>query len=99
MKNLLAATIISTFALAGPVSAGMQGQGAHPDANKPEYKEERPGGYNYRINEVDKDADRSISKQEARVNRHLFEHFDKIDKNGDGKLDKAELSAFNAALD
>jgi hypothetical protein len=99
MKNLLAATIISTLTMAGLVSAGMQGQGAHPDANKPEYKEQRPGGYNYRSNEIDKDADRSISKQEARVNRHLFENFDKIDKNGDGKLSRAELSAFHPELD
>ncbi|HEX2238110.1 MAG TPA: EF-hand domain-containing protein [Gammaproteobacteria bacterium] len=94
MKNLLAATMISALALAGPVSAGMQGQGAAPDAKKPEYKEPNPGPYGYRLMEMDKDADKSISKQEARVNRHLFEHFNKIDQNGDGKLDKAELSAF-----
>ncbi len=92
MKILLVPTIISALAMAGLVSAGMQGQGARPDAPVPEYKEEKPGGY--RIGELDKDADRSISKQEARVNRHLFEHFNKVDQNGDGKLDKAELSAF-----
>jgi hypothetical protein len=37
--------IISALALAGSVLAGMQGQGAQPDAPKPEYKEENPGGY------------------------------------------------------
>ncbi len=45
MKSLLAPTIIFALAMAGPVSAGMQGQGARPDAPKPEYKEEQPGGY------------------------------------------------------
>jgi hypothetical protein len=45
MKRLLAATMISALALAGPVAPGMQGQDAYPDANKPEYEEENPGGY------------------------------------------------------
>ncbi len=45
MKRLLAATMIFALALTGPVLAGMQGQGPHPDANKPEYEEENPGGY------------------------------------------------------
>jgi hypothetical protein len=92
MKIRLVPTIISALAMAGAASAGMQGQGARPDTTKREYKEEKPGGY--RIDELDKDVDTTISKQEARVKRHLFEHFNKIDKNGDGKLDKAELSAF-----
>jgi hypothetical protein len=45
MKGMFAATIISALAMTSPVSAGMQGQGAHPDADKPEYKENNPGGY------------------------------------------------------
>jgi hypothetical protein len=45
MKILLVPTIISALAMADPVAAGMQGQGARPDAPKPEYKEEKPGDY------------------------------------------------------
>jgi hypothetical protein len=49
MKRLLAATMISALALTGSVSAGMQGQGAHPDENKPEHEEENSGGYSQMV--------------------------------------------------
>lgn len=77
---------------AGIATAGMQGQGPKPDAKKPEYEEKKPGGY--RFYNIDKDADKHISKGEAKVNRHLTEQFDKLDKNNDNKLDKSELAAF-----
>jgi hypothetical protein len=72
----------------------MQGQGATPDAQKPEYKEKKPGGYRYEFNNMDMDADRYISREEAKVNRHLFEQFEQLDKDNDNRLDKTELSAF-----
>jgi hypothetical protein len=75
----------------------MQGQGAGPEGKEiPEYEEKRPGGYNYKINEIDQDADRHISREEARVNRHLLEQFGRLDTNKDNKLDKLELAAFQA---
>ncbi len=94
MKILLVPTIISALAMAGLVSAGMQGQGAHPTAKKPEYKEPNPGPYGYRLMEMDEDADTYVTRDDARVNRPLTEHFDKLDKNNDNKLDKSELAAF-----
>ena len=92
MKNILALAMAFILGAAGVASAGMQGQGAKPDAQKPEFKEQNPGGY--RLGDMDKDVDRSISRKEAKVNRHLTEQFDKLDKNGDNKLSKQELEAF-----
>jgi hypothetical protein len=102
MKSLLTlvSALVSAFTLstAGYALAGMQGQGAGPEGKEiPEYMEKRPGGYNYRINEIDQDADRYISRQEARVNRHLFEQFDQLDQNNDNRLDKSELAAFQTS--
>jgi hypothetical protein len=46
----------------------MQGQGAKPDAKKPEYKEPNPGPYRLRQQQdfkaLDKNGDGCISKQE-----------------------------------
>lgn len=90
-------TWVTAIALgtAGPALAGMQGQGAGPEGKEiPEYKERKPGGYRYEFNNMDQDADRHISREEARVNRHLFEQFDRLDANNDNQLDKSELAAF-----
>jgi len=37
-------------------------------------------------------SSRYTGRQEARVNRRLTENFDKLDKNNDNKLDKAQAS-------
>jgi hypothetical protein len=92
MKSTLALAIALTLGTSGVATAGMQGQGPKPDAQKPEYEEKKPGGY--RLYNIDKDVDRHISKEEAKVNRHLTEQFDKLDKNNDNKLDKSELASF-----
>ncbi len=47
MKNQLALAICLALTT-GAVTAGMQGQGAAPDAKKPEYKEANPGPYHTR---------------------------------------------------
>jgi hypothetical protein len=94
MKSILALTIALAFGTAGIASAGMQGQGAKPDAKKPEYEERNPGPYLLREQGINKNKDTSISRTEAKVNRHLTEHFEELDKNGDNQLDKAELDAF-----
>lgn len=73
---------------------GCKAKGASPDAKKPEYKEQNPGPYLLRKHGINKNKDTSISRTEAKVNRHLTEHFEELDKNGDNKLDKAELDAF-----
>jgi Ca2+-binding EF-hand superfamily protein len=44
--------------------------------------------------EMDENADTYITRDEAKVNRPLMEHFNKLDKNNDNKLDKSELAAF-----
>lgn len=46
MKSKLVLAIATAIAFAfsaGTASAGMSGQGTHPDAKKPEYKEKNPG--------------------------------------------------------
>ncbi len=43
MKNVLALTIALVLGTSGAAIAGMQGQGAAPDAKKPEYKEPNSG--------------------------------------------------------
>jgi hypothetical protein len=97
MKQLLTWASALALGSAGYALAGMQGQGSGPEGKEiPEYEEKRPGGYNYKINEIDRDADRYISREEARVNRHLFEQFDRLDTNNDNKLGKSELAAFQA---
>ncbi len=98
MKSILALT--TAFALAvGIASAGMQGQGAKPDAKGPEWKEQNPGPYLIREQGVNKNKDTYISRQEAKVNRQLTENFDKLDKNSDNKLDKTELGAFETVVE
>jgi hypothetical protein len=68
MKSILAFAITLALAAAGPAVAGMQGQGAKPDAKKPEYKEPNPGPYRLRQQQdfkaLDKNGDGCISKQE-----------------------------------
>lgn len=43
MKFLTAMFIALAFGTASVASAGMQGQGGKPDAQKPEFKEQNPG--------------------------------------------------------
>lgn len=95
MKSIFTLAITFVLAATSVASAGMQGQGAHPDAKKPEYKEPNPGPYREsRLQKMDENVDKHISRKEAKVNRHLMENFDKLDKNNDNKLDKAELASF-----
>jgi hypothetical protein len=94
MKSILALAVALALSATGMASAGMQGQGAKPTAKVPEYKEPNPGPYGYRLMEMDENADTYITRDEAKVNRPLMEHFNKLDKNNDNKLDKSELAAF-----
>lgn len=43
MKSSIVLAIALAFGATGVASAGMQGQGTKPDAQKPEYKEQNPG--------------------------------------------------------
>lgn len=43
---------------------------------------------------VDKDANRKISKSEAKSNAALSKEFDSLDSNKDGNLDEAEFARF-----
>ncbi len=53
MKSLLALVISLALTTAtGIATAGMQGQGAAPDAKKPEYKEPNPGPYRTRDDDM-----------------------------------------------
>lgn len=95
MKSIAALTITMVFAATGVALAGMQGQGAKPDAKKPEYQEPNPGPYREsRLQMMDQDVDKYISREEAKVNRHLMANFDKLDQNNDNKLSKSELASF-----
>lgn len=81
MKSIFALTLTIVLAVTGSASAGMQGQGANPDAKQPKYKERNPGPYRgSRLQMMDKKVDKHISREEAKVNRHLMENFDKLDK-------------------
>ena len=69
MKNVLALTIALVLGTSGAAMAGMQGQGASPDAKKPEYKEPNPGPYRGTRQQedfkaLDKDGNGCISKKE-----------------------------------
>ena len=52
MKSILALAVALSLGSTGMASAGMQGLGAKPTANKPEYKEPNPGPYGYRLMEM-----------------------------------------------
>ncbi|MCA9246361.1 MAG: hypothetical protein KDA42_04570 [Planctomycetales bacterium] len=46
-----------------------------------------------RLKQLDTNGDEKISRDEASKAERLKEHFDKIDANGDGNLDKAEIKS------
>jgi vacuolar-type H+-ATPase subunit H len=47
---------------------------------------------------VDKDANRKISKAEAKSNKDLAKAFDSLDANKDGSLDEAEFAKFEGGV-
>jgi Ca2+-binding EF-hand superfamily protein len=57
---------------------------------------EKSGKQEYK-HRMDKDGDHMISKEEAKGNSKLLEHFDEIDANKDGKISKDEMKAFHEA--
>jgi len=83
MKSILALVIALTLGATGAVSAGMQGQGAKPDAQVPEFKE------------MDADRDGYIETGDVK-DPALRKQWSVLDKNKDDKLDEAEFSTFKA---
>jgi len=57
------------------------------------HKEKREKAKGSRFEEADADHDNSISREEAKKLPRLSKHFDKIDANKDGKLERQELEA------
>jgi Ca2+-binding EF-hand superfamily protein len=84
MKSLLTLVAAFTLGTAGPALAGMQGQGARPDARVPEFKE------------LDADRDGYIETGDVK-DPALKEQWTVLDTNKDNKLDKGEFSAFERA--
>jgi len=49
----------------------------------------------YKVGILDKDRDGFVSREEASGDPELLKVFDKLDRNGDGKLDERELSEYS----
>lgn len=99
MKKITPAiAIVFAVGFTGVASAGMQGQGGKPDAQKPEYKEAHPGGYRDHFTKMDRDNDGFMTREDL-VGPHAKElsaQWDKMDKNKDGKLDETEFGGYES---
>jgi hypothetical protein len=95
MNSRLAMAAAMALGLIGAASAGMQGQGTKPDAQKPEYKEATPGDTTGR--EKAPVADQELaSPGEDRVSTRAFQTLDK-DKDGYLQEGEGEISKDMAA--
>lgn len=83
MKNILALAIAFALGTSGVSLAGMQGQGAKPDAKVPEFKE------------MDADRDGYIETGDVK-DPALRKQWTVLDKNKDDKLDEEEFGGFEA---
>jgi hypothetical protein len=95
-KAILAAAIACTLGLTGAATAGMQGQGAKPDAKGPEWKEPNPGPYRERFMEMDTDKDGFLSRNDivGPQAEEVSKQWEKLDKNKDDKLNATEFGGF-----
>jgi hypothetical protein len=96
MKTTLALAVAFALGATSAATAGMQGQGAKPDAKGPEYTEKNPGGYRDQFKKMDVDKDGFLTRQDLVGPRakEMSKQWSKIDKNKDDKLNKSEFSAF-----
>lgn len=102
-KPSLIAAIVAAVALSAPVYAGpqkqdsMTGQESAATQMKPErgaaYGADA-AAYEYGFQEVDRNQDGYISREEAQEHEELAADWDSADTDRDGKLSESEFSAF-----
>ena len=88
MKSTYTAAVSSmvlALVLAGPATAaGMGGESTGTTANKS-------------FNELDENGNGTLSRQEVEGNSELIDQWSQADTDGDGTIDRAEFSAFEAS--
>jgi hypothetical protein len=80
-------TIVLTAAAAGLALGTAQAQSDKPKGDVPNF------------NQMDKNNDGALTRQEAAANPRLAQHYDKVDRDGDGKLTRSEYLAVMARED
>jgi Ca2+-binding EF-hand superfamily protein len=104
-------TLVIALALSGTPLLGLAADDTQPSDQKPEHmrqeckaspqecRERMQKHMQEWLKKVDKDADGSISREEAQANApRVAKHFDEIDANHDGKVTAEELKAHHQKM-
>jgi hypothetical protein len=101
LKNLLAgASALGIFAIVAVAQAPRPEVVVPPPSQLPPQSPAAPTSagavvIQYKVDILDKDGDRKVSRAEAAGVPDLLKIFDKLDLNRDGKLDESELAEHN----
>ena len=110
-KSLVITAIAATFALSAPIHAdhheGKMGadKGAEMKPDKGAAYGADAAAFEFGFEEMDRDQDGYISREEAREHERLHDAWDAADTDRDGKVNESEFSAFedddanNGAID
>lgn len=91
-KLLIAGAVAALLPLAGAVA-----QSPTPDPAAPPSQPAQDSGQGATFESLDKDSDGRISKTEAAANPNVTEQFARYDKNGNGFIEKEEVTATNTS--
>ena len=101
LKNLLAgASALGIFAMSATAQSPKPEVVVPPPSQLPPQSPAAPTSpgaivIQYKVDILDKDGDRKVSRAEAAGVPNLLKIFDKLDLNRDGKLDESELTEHN----
>lgn len=102
-RPLLIAGLAAAFTLSAPLHAGSQHEGkksgGEPAATQMQPEKGAAYGadadaFEYGFQDMDRNQDGYLSREEAREHEELSKQWEKADANHDGKLDQSEFSAF-----
>jgi EF hand len=91
---------VSRLLIAGTAAALLPFAGAFAQSSTPDQgaqPSEPPAQQGATFESLDKDSDGRISKAEAAANASVSQQFSKYDQNGDGFIERSEVSAANQA--
>ncbi len=102
-KSILITGLAAAVALSAPVYAGSQQQDKTPTGGHAATRMQPEKGaaygadadaYEYGFQNMDRNKDGYVSREEASEHDELAQKWDEADTNHDGKLDESEFSAF-----
>ena len=89
-RLLLAASVAALLPLTGAFA-----QSPTPPTEEPAQPAQQPAQQGATFESLDTNSDGRISKEEAAVNSSVTEQFSRYDKDGNGFIERAEVSASN----